>query len=207
MLMACGNANRVEIVENPPTVPTPQLSVESTPDNFPSDVQFEQWRKDSFQPVIDKWLNGERLPSFVELVRKDEFAGNSEREARLELLDVNGDRSKELAMQSGCSTVGNCAFWLFEKTPTGFRQLLAAEMVQQFKLRSTETNNYYDLETRAHGSSTSGGLAIYKFNGVEYKISECFGYEYERTGRMIKRQAETRDVPTLTPADCTKWPG
>lgn len=204
MLMACVRADRVEIVNTPPTAATPQPSAESTPDNFPSEEQFEQWRKDSFQPVIDKWLRGEQLPRDVDLDRKDDYAANSERGASVELLDVNGDGSKELAMQSACATVGNCVFCLFQKTADGYRELLVADMVQRFKLRKTRTNKYYDLETTSHGSSTSGGMAIYKFNGAEYKISECFDYEYERTGRMIKGQAETSDVPTLTPAQCSE---
>ncbi len=208
VLIGCVRPDRVEVTNNQPNMPTPQSSLESTPDDFPSDEQFEQWRKDSFQPVIDKWLRGEQLPRVVELDRKDAYAANSEHGASVELLDVNGDGKKELAMQSGCATVGNCAFWLFQRTADGYRQLLAADMVQRSHLRKTRTNKYFDLETSSHGSATSGGIAVYKYDGSEYKISECFGYEYELTGRLDRNgQAITRERPTMTSWNCENWPG
>ena len=173
-----------------------------------SRARIEQWRRDSFQPVIVRWLGGEHLPRFVELDRKDPYAANSDHAAIVKLLDVNGDGNEELAMQSGCAVVGNCAFWLFQKTANGCKELLVAEMVQRYKLRKNRTNGYFDLETRVHSSVTDGGLAIYRFNGSEYKISQCFGYEYELTGKIDRNgQAITRDRPTLTPWDCAHWPG
>ncbi|MGH9946207.1 MAG: hypothetical protein ACRD6X_03315 [Pyrinomonadaceae bacterium] len=206
MWVSCSHAQRTEVTVSQPSPPSVATSPQATPDDFPSDEQFEKWQEDSFRPVINKWLKGEHVPQYVELDRKDEYASNSERGARLELIDVNRDGRNELAMQTACATVGNCVFLLFQQTTGGYRQLLAADMVQRFKLRRARSNKYFDLETSSHGSATEGGIAIYKYDGTEYKIAECFGYEYERTGKIINGQAITRDKPTLTPADCKDWP-
>ncbi len=206
-LIGCSSAGKVDVTNSQPTLPSVEPTPQPTSDDFPSDEQYAKWQEDAFRPVINKWLKGEHLPQYVKLDRKDSFAGNSEREASVELLDVDGDGKKELAMQTGCATVGNCGFWLFQKTPDGYRQLLVADMVQQFKLRKTRTNKYFDMETREHGSATSGGIAIYKYDGTEYKIVECFGYEYESTGKIVNGQSVTRDKPTITRADCSGWPG
>lgn len=207
---AVAGCTRAERTDNssPASNSEPSKSaVEPSPHDLPTDEQMAQWQRESFRPVIERWLKGERLPRHVDLDTKNPVAANSEHYASVVLLDVNGDGRKELAMQSGCAAVGNCVFWVFQKTGDGYTQLLIADMVQRFKLRKTRTNNYYDLETSSHDSANSGGIAVYKYNGSEYKIAECFGYEYELTGKMINGQSVTRDTPTLTPADCSKWPG
>lgn len=202
VLTGCSKVERADVANNETNTPI----IQTTEENLPSDEQLAHWQMDSFRPVLDKWIKGEKLPKHVELIRNDTWAANSELGASVTLLDVNGDRTNELALQSGCATVGNCVFWLFEMKGNGYKQLLNTQMVQRYKLRKTRSNGYYDLETSAHGSSTSGGIAVYKFDGFEYKIAECFGYEYERTGKFKNGQALTRDSPTLTPSDCLKWP-
>ncbi len=167
---------------------------------------------DSFKPVIEKWLRGEKIKQHVELKRDDDWAGITEHEARIELIDVNGDKIKELTIQTGCATVGNCELWIFQKDGKGFKKILEAEMVQMFNLRKSRTTGYFDFETKSHGSSTSGGIAIYKFDGNEYRINNCFGYEYEpvinKNGESLytkNGQWVMKDKPTLTPASCENW--
>jgi hypothetical protein len=184
----------------------------SQKDDFPTDEQFEEWKMNSFKPVLEKWLKNQRIEEYINLERNDEWAANSEHDARTKLIDVNAGGKNELALQTGCAAVGNCEFWLFEKTKNSYKIILSINMVQQFKLKRNKSNGYFDLETKAHGSATSGGIAIYKFAGNEYKINKCFGYEYEP---LRKKGGETlytkdgqlilKDKPTLTPASCENW--
>ncbi len=184
------------------TVPTSE-SLKDTETDLPSDEQIAKWQEESFRPVIEKWLKGERLPQHVELERNDEFVSVSERGARVELLDVNGDGIKELAMQTGCATVGNCVFFVFQKSSDGYRQIISADMVQRFKLKKTKSNAYFDIETSSHGSSTTGDISIYKYDGKEYKIAECAAYEYRSTGKLDRDgKAIIDERPVITPKTC-----
>jgi hypothetical protein len=179
---------------------------------IPSDEQILKWKMDSFEPIIAKWLDKKKIKQYVELKRNDEWAGVTEHEAQVKLIDVNSDNVEELFIQTGCSMVGNCELWIFKKYMHGYNEILKAEMVQSFKLRKSKTKSYFDLEITSHGNSSSGGIAVYKFDRDEYKIDECFGYEYEvitkkngeslytKNGQMI-----TKDKPTLTSASCKSW--
>lgn len=176
---------------------------------IPSEEQMAIWEEKSVQPLIQRWLAGEDLDGqFVELDwgSGSEWAGN-QKVAKTALLDVDGDGGKELAYQTGCATVGNCLFYVYQRTRDSYRQILAADMVQKFELRKTKTKGFFDIETSAHDSAISGGIAVYKFDGTEYAISECFGYEYKVRGRIDRNgQSVVADKPTLTKADCSKWP-
>ena len=179
---------------------------------IPSDEQFLKWKMDSFKPVIKKWLKGEKIKQKVELKRDDDWAGITEHEGWVNLLDVNGDEIKELSIETACATVGNCKFWLFQKEGISFRKLLEVDMVSRYSLRKSKNKGYFDIETKSHGSATSGGMAIYKFDGNEYKINKCFGYVYEfvtkKNGEPLYSkdgQFVTKDKPTLTSASCENW--
>ncbi|MEQ1646369.1 MAG: hypothetical protein ABL959_23150 [Pyrinomonadaceae bacterium] len=201
-LISCSTDGPKTLENSPSNLAVVDSSPKPTRDDLPGDEQFRKWQDDSFRPVLDKWIKGERIPEYVELERKDSFASNAERSARVKLLDVNGDGGLELVMQTACSTVGNCLFMLFQRNGDGYREILSASMVQRFKLRKTRSNKYYDFETSSHGSASSGGIAIYKYNGTNYKSTECFEYEYESTGKVVNGQSIMRRDPTLTPANC-----
>jgi hypothetical protein len=164
------------------------------------DEELLQLKMDSFKPIIGKWLRGEKINQYVELERNDD-ASIGEYSAGVNLIDVNGDRIEELAIQTGCAIVGNCEFWLFQKDADTFRKILEADMVQSYRLKKSKTNGYFDLETKSHGSATSGGIAIYKFNGHEYKIEKCFWSEYELIG-IKNGKGITKEKPTLTSMPC-----
>ena len=176
----------------------------------PSDEEMATWEEMSIQPLIRRWLNGENLDGqFVDLDWREgsEWVSPNQMQAKVALIDVDGDGRKELAYQTGCAPVGNCLFNIYRQEGDGYKQILAADMVQTFELRKVKTKGFYDVETRSHDSATSGGIAVYRFSTTEYSISECFGYEYELTGKYDGNgQSIVADKPRLTKADCSKWP-
>jgi len=186
---------------------TPLLKTESSPEfpEPPSDEEMDKWVTDSYKPVIEKWLRGDKIPRDVELPRTDIYAANSERNGTTTLLDVNRDGVKELALQTGCATVGNCTLLVFQKTKESYRVILVANLVQQLKTTSSTSKGYLNIETRSHGSAISGGLEIYKFDGAVYKIADCFNYEYKMIGIDKKGQGIVNAVPTLTPTACKDY--
>jgi hypothetical protein len=183
--------NKLEIKEQTPT------STQETPED--NEINYEEKAAfDVLRPTIKKWLRGEKVKSerndiTFELIK--EVTGKSESELNETekhfwqdlgfeftpyLIDVNGDGKNELAIRNSCAPVGNCKFWLFRKSGNGYETILETSYgaVQTFKLKSSKTKGYFDLETKDHGSSTSGGIEIYKFNGNNYKVNQCYDYNY-----------------------------
>lgn len=199
---ACGMEGLETVNHTNRTRPQTQTSHESS-----SDAQFEKWQAAAFQQLIDRWLSGEDIDgkvvdlNWAEEARRYVSLGGYQ--AKAALLDVNGDGQKELAFLTGCATVGNCDFYLYQRESEGVKKLLFAHNVQQFELTKTKTNGFYDIETSSHASAISGGIAVYNFDGSKYQISECFLYKYELTGRLDSDgQAITADKPRLTKVDC-----
>jgi len=153
---------------------------------------------DILKPTIKKWLRGERIKKgwnditseLIKEVTGQKESDLSEQEIHFwkdlgfqfttYLTDVNGDGKNELAIQNRCAPVGNCQFLLFKKNKNNYETVLQTTdaTVQTFKLKSNKTNGYFDIETRGHGDAWSGGIEIYKFDGKEYKLSECYEYNY-----------------------------
>ena len=71
-------------------------------------------------------------------------------------------------------------------------------MVQQFELRKSKSHGYFDLETRSHGSSTSGGIDIFKFDGKEYVVTNCYDFDYKDPKGGLKHLKK----PTLEHREC-----
>ena len=205
MLVSCHASQNEGVDVTKSDVPVPA----ATGNEPPSDEQIEMWEEKSFQPLIRRWLAGENLDGqFVDLDWGEgtEWAAYNQKQAKVALLDVDDDGRQELGFQTACAPVGNCLFHLYRREGNGFTQIGSVSMVQTFKLRKTKTNGLFDLETRAHGSANSGGIAVYRFDGKEYAISECFGYEYKMTGKTDRYgQSIVADKPTLTKADCSGW--
>jgi len=177
-----------------------QIPVSKLESSHETETNYEEWAAfEVLKPTIGKWLRGERIKSerqeisdeFIKLAIGRNEIRETERifwqETGLEftpyLIDVNGDGVNELAVRNYCAPVGNCQFWLFKKTGKkgnlGYEILLkASNDVQMFKLRKSITNGYFDLETKSHGDAWSGGMDIYKFDKTEYKLSECYDYNY-----------------------------
>ena len=96
-----------------------------------------------------------------------------------------------------CGGTGNCGFWVVERRGKGFRVLLETEMVQEFSLEQSRSNGYRDIMTSSHGSATLQGLVLYKFDGKQYRTSDCASVEYP-----IKDDGSPAGPPKLTRMKC-----
>jgi hypothetical protein len=97
-------------------------------------------------------------------------------------VDLNKDRQAEILVRGKttrlCGGVGNCAFWIFQKTRHGYRELLAAtdyvdrsEIGEQ--LLNTRTKGYSDLLLKGHFTAAETGFYFYKFDGSRYRQAKC----------------------------------
>ena len=176
-------ADKPEISENKTILPNVEDKVLNDEEKAAFDV---------LKPTIRRWLRGERIKneftdasneSIEEITGKDrlelsEGEINWYASFRFEptLIDVDGDGKNELAIKNDCAPVGNCQFWVFKKKGNGYKIILKTlpGAVQTFKLKAAKTNGYFDLETKDHGTASSGGIDVYKFDGQKYLIKECY---------------------------------
>jgi hypothetical protein len=95
-----------------------------------------------------------------------------------------------------CGATGNCAFWVLEREGKGFRVLLETDMVHLFSVERARKNGYRDILTSSHGSAFFSELVLYRFDGAQYRATDCGSENYEaEDGAMAKR-------PTLTRTAC-----
>jgi hypothetical protein len=96
-----------------------------------------------------------------------------------------------------CGVTGNCEFWVLERRGKSFSVLLETEMVQRFGVEPSRSNGYRDLITSSHDSAALQGLVLYKFDGKQYRATDCASVEYE-----IKDDGSAAGPPKLTRMKC-----
>jgi hypothetical protein len=96
-----------------------------------------------------------------------------------------------------CGGTGNCSFWILREKPGGFDTLLATDMVQTFSMETSTRNGYKDVMTSAHGSAFYSDLALYQFDGKQYRKTHCAREEYKQ-----REDGSFSDKPTITPTEC-----
>jgi hypothetical protein len=96
-----------------------------------------------------------------------------------------------------CGGTGNCGFWVLERRGEEFHVLLKTEMVQRFGLEPSRSNGYRDILTSSHGSASLSGLVLYKFDGKQYRATDCATVEYE-----VKEDGSAAGPPQLTRMKC-----
>jgi hypothetical protein len=122
-------------------------------------------------------------------------------ETPVELIDLNGDGVAEVVAQavSGdfCSPTGNCAFWVFEKSASGYKLILQKGAVQFFTIQPTRTNGFIDLVLGMHGSATEQGLYLYRFSKGRYRRAAC----YLANWTFLDKNEEVHELkePRITP--------
>ena len=123
-------------------------------------------------------------------------------QTRVELLDLNGDGVPELICQSPygpdlCTSTGNCAFWVFQKMPSGYRVLLSRGSVGNFTIQPTRTHGFADLVLGTHGSATEQRLTLHRFREGQYRKVGC----YDASWRPLGKDGEYHDSkqPQITP--------
>jgi len=121
-------------------------------------------------------------------------------------VDLNSDGNPEFAVQAFsnymCGASGNCLFWIYQKTELGYEKILEADAVQQYHFRCPLGNGYCDIVTFTHDSAFDSSIAVYKFDGEKYKISECGERSYaylDKQGRFHERKQ-----PLITIGKCSE---
>jgi hypothetical protein len=98
---------------------------------------------------------------------------------------LNGDETPEILAQANdyhvsCGATGNCAFWIFQKTPAGFALLLDTRNkegwggVEYYTVKEESSHGYKDLVFAAHDSASEKTLDLYRFNGNQYLQTGCY---------------------------------
>lgn len=104
------------------------------------------------------------------------------RDTRIELVDLNGDGISEVIAQGSdhvdCSPTGNCPFWIFQKSPHGYKPLLDG-FGQTFTVQKHVTNGFHDIVVSTHHSATESGLAEFRYDGECYHQMVAYVAEWE----------------------------
>jgi len=122
-------------------------------------------------------------------------------ETRVQLVDLNGDGVPEVVAQAVgnflCSPTGNCAFWIFQKMPSGYRLILEKGAAQGFTIQPNRTNSYSDVVLNMHGSATEQGLYLYQFKQDRYQRTAC----YDASWTYLDENDEIQELnkPRITP--------
>lgn len=91
----------------------------------------------------------------------------------------------------------NCPAYILEKRGQSYRLLLDAEEVQQVRVLNSMTKGYHDIQTNWHGSASLSGIVIYRYDGNNYKATDCFSKQYylealDDNGNIIGKPTITR---------------
>ena len=136
-----------------------------------------QEKKDIFQLILKDKNVSEALP--------DLEGGEKElaKSLSVEKKDLNKDAQPEYlaTLDNGnlCGAHANCPRWVFRKTGDGYQLLLAAAG-QQLKTQKTLSNKFFDLRSDGSNSAFESSYSIYKFDGNEYKATDCFTVNNEQ---------------------------
>ena len=121
-------------------------------------------------------------------------------ETRIKVADLNGDGIPEVIAQAAgdiCSPTGNCPFWVFKKTASGYMLILKRGAIQNFTIQPTRTSGYSDLVLGMHGSATEQGLFLYQFRQGKYRLTAC----YDANWTYMDKNDRIHDLkdPRITP--------
>ena len=96
--------------------------------------------------------------------------------------------------------MGNCPFWIFRKAKHAYELLLDGE-AQTFTIQKSNTNGFPDIVLSDHGSSTSGGLALYRYKVNAYEEAGCYTYDW-----TLLEDDKVRELkePRVTPCGVSK---
>jgi hypothetical protein len=141
------------------------------------------------------------LNAVAALLKDDTEAMKLAAETRVKFVDLNGGGVPEVIGQPVgehiCSPTGNCPFWVFQKTATGYRLIAEKGAVQTFTIQQTRTNGFFDLVLGMHGSATEQGLYVYRFRDGRYRRTDC----YDANWTYLGKDGEVHDLeePRITP--------
>jgi len=96
----------------------------------------------------------------------------------------------------------NCQAYILEQQGNTYRLLLNARVIQQTHVLNSVTNGYHDIQTDMHGSATSSALRIYRYDGHEYRFTDCFTRDYYYEGVDAKGEDRINPKPVIKRIDC-----
>ena len=125
-------------------------------------------------------------------------------QSRVKFVDLNQDGTPEaivqpVGIQSGCGATGNCPFWIFTRTASGYKSLLEIERgVQMFRIERNLTNNFQDIAVASHDSASEKTIFVYRFHKDRYRRVGCYSASWISTKgghwRVLKE-------PFITPCE------
>lgn len=117
-----------------------------------------------------------------EEIRPGETPKERALETRIVLVDLNDDGISEVIAQGSddldCSPTGNCPFWIFKKSPHGYKLLLDS-FGQTFTVQKAVTKGFHDIVVSTHHSATESGLAEFRYDGECYQQVAAYVAEWE----------------------------
>jgi hypothetical protein len=114
----------------------------------------------------------------------EEQMGRLAADTRIELLDLNGDGTKEIIAQGNgsgpCGGTGNCIVMVLQNTPAGWKCLLDSRAgrsgggFEMIRVLETATNGFRDIVLAAHDSASDRTLYLYRYHDGRYRKTDCY---------------------------------
>ena len=98
---------------------------------------------------------------------------------------------------AGHSGVKNRGIWYRH----GFQMITRLILVRQQYTFSTR--GYHDIQTNMHGSAFYHAVAIYRFDGRRYRLTDCFSKEYS-FDIDAKGEERVSTKPTINRTPCRR---
>jgi hypothetical protein len=117
-----------------------------------------------------------------------------------------GSPARRLLVQGNgqflCSPTGNCPYWIFRETPSGYEMEVDLGVAQSLNLQLNTTTTFPEIFARQHGSATSSELRIYQFDGTRYRLAKCQSSDYADPADLER----ILDEPLVTEFECSGNP-
>jgi hypothetical protein len=160
--------------------------------------------------AILRQIEAEKLTD-SETTEKPEDPCNSKERAKLTayLVSLHGRDGSGVLVRAAnlcyCGATGNCLFWVFRATASGYQLLLKTDNVQDFGLLASKTLGYRDLVVWSHDSAQRSPARLFQFDGKEYQ--EICGWEedYEFKELPNGRWVSVGD-PKIVGSTCDELP-
>jgi hypothetical protein len=174
-----------------------------------------QWLDEKDQLKVTKALTPEERKALIEaisvLFRPGRKIGSAASEkkllndvnaTRVKLIDLNGHGIPEVIAQGtgeeSCSPTGNCDFWVFMRSGSGYKLILDKGAVQTFAISSRRTNGFNDLVLGQHGSAFESELFVYRFTDGKYHRGPCYNASWQR---LVGDEWQELKNPIITPCN------
>ena len=95
-----------------------------------------------------------------------------------------------------CSPTGNCSVWVLRMGTHEYSVVLHGT-AQSVWIWPTQTNGLHDIVLAMHGSATSTGLKLYKFDGSAYHRTACYNADFQYLGE--DGEIYELEEPRITP--------